>query len=292
MDADIEPQVYDVDATNFEQDVLQASQEQVVVVDFWAPWCGPCKTLGPMLEEVVRALGPGIALAKVNVDENQELAMAFRVQSIPSVKIVRGGRLVQEFTGALPRAQIEALLRPLVPAAEGGQDDALSQAEALAEAGDLRRAARLFEKALADKPDEGKAKVGLARIRLREGKLEEAEKLATGVEQGTPAYDRARAVLSLIGIRRTCEQAGGGSACAARLLANPDDLEARYQAACCAAAEEDYGRALAEWLAIVERKRDFRNGAAREAMVAVFHHLGRDHQLVADYPQRLYRTLY
>ena len=114
MEIQPQPQIFDVDEQNFEELVLQGSQERVIVVDFWAPWCGPCKTLGPILEDVVTALGPGVALAKVNVDENQRLAMAFRVQGIPAVKIVKNGQLAQEFTGALPKEQIEAILRPLV----------------------------------------------------------------------------------------------------------------------------------------------------------------------------------
>ena len=292
MNAEIRTQVFDVDSSNFEQEVLQGSQERVIVVDFWAPWCGPCRTLGPLLEEVVKSLGPGIALAKVNVDENQDLAMAFRVQSIPAVKIVKDGRLAQEFTGALPRAQIEAILRPLLPAAPAKEESAMEQAQAMAAAGDLKRAARLFETILADAPKEADALVGLARIRLHDRKFEEVERLAGSVEQGTPQYDQARALVAQIEFHRTCERAGGRQACAARLLADPQDLEARFQLACCAAAQEDYATALAEWLTIVERKREFRNGAAREAMVSVFHLLGREHEVVADYPKRLYRTLY
>lgn len=292
MNAEIRPQVFDVDSSNFEQEVLQASQERVIVVDFWAPWCGPCRTLGPLLEEVVKSLGPGIALAKVNVDENQDLAVAFRVQSIPAVKIVKDGRLAQEFTGALPRAQIEAILRPLLPAAPAKEESAVEQAQALAAAGDLKRAARVFEKVLADTPKEPDALVGLARIRLHDRKFEEVERLAGAVEQGAPQYDQARALLAQIEFHRTCEKAGGRQSCSARLLADPQDLEARFQLACCAAAQEDYATALAEWLAIVERQREFRNGAAREAMVSIFHLLGRDHEAVADYPKRLYRALY
>ena len=114
MEIQPQPQIFDVNEQNFEELVIQGSLERVIVVDFWAPWCGPCKTLGPILEDVVAALGPGVALAKINVDENQQLATAFRVQGIPAVKIVKDGQLAQEFTGALPREQIEAILRPLV----------------------------------------------------------------------------------------------------------------------------------------------------------------------------------
>ena len=128
----VKSQIFDVDASNFEQEVLAGSSERVIVVDFWAPWCGPCKTLGPMLEEVVTSLGAGIALAKVNVDENQDLATAFRVQGIPAVKIVKDGQLVDEFTGALPKAQVEEMLKKHVPEAPPTEaeeaDDLASQA--------------------------------------------------------------------------------------------------------------------------------------------------------------------
>ena len=113
MEIQPQPQIFDVDEQNFEELVLQGSLERVIVVDFWAPWCGPCKTLGPILEDVVTALGPGVALAKVNVDENQRLAMAFRVQGIPAVKIVKNGQLAQEFTGALPRGANRSHSPPL-----------------------------------------------------------------------------------------------------------------------------------------------------------------------------------
>ena len=137
MEIQPQPQIFDVDEQNFEELVLQGSQERVIVVDFWAPWCGPCKTLGPILEDVVAALGPGVALAKINVDENQQLAMAFRVQGIPAVKIVKDGQLAQEFTGALPREQIEAILRPLVFDEPIPEAQVVDQADDLATMGDL-----------------------------------------------------------------------------------------------------------------------------------------------------------
>ena len=140
MEIQPQPQIFDVDEQNFEELVLKGSQERVVVVDFWAPWCEPCKVLGPVLEEVVTERGDGIALAKVNVDDNQQLAMAFRVQGIPAVKIVADGQLAQEFTGALPKEQIEAILRPLVPDAPLPEAEVMAfEAEDLAASGDLEK---------------------------------------------------------------------------------------------------------------------------------------------------------
>ena len=290
MEIQPRPQIFDIDEQNFEEQVLQGSLERVIVVDFWAPWCGPCKTLGPILEDVVTALGPGVALAKVNVDENQQLAMAFRVQGIPAVKIVKNGQLAQEFTGALPKEQIEAILRPLVSDAPIPEAQAADQADDLAALGDLDGAARQYEDVLAEKPTDGPALLGLAKIHLEQGRFETVQELVNLVETDTPEYPQAQALLAQIDFAHQCQQAGGRAACAQRILGQPDDPEARHLFACCAASEGDYEAALQEWLHIV-RKRS--NGdQAKDAMIAVFHLLGRDNPLVAAYQRKLYQALY
>jgi putative thioredoxin len=295
MDATVD-QIIDVNATNFEEAVLKASQERVVIVDFWAPWCGPCKTLTPVLEEVVGEMGSGVILAKVNVDENQELAGAFRVQSIPTVMIIKDGRPVDGFTGALPKEQILERLQPLVPempeAEATDAEDLLAQAQGLLEQGDWRRATLAFEQHLTEKPEDAQALVGLGRMRLMAGDFDAVRELVPKVEQGTAEYDQAQALLTQIQLHQLCAEAGGRAVCAQKLPADPDDLEAVYLLGCCAAAEGDFAVALEQWLKIVERQRDFRDGAAKDAMVSVFHLLGRHNEVVADYPQRLYRTLY
>jgi len=287
------PQIFDVDRNNFEDEVLKGSQERLIVVDFWAPWCEPCRTLGPILEELVAELGPGVALAKVNVDENQELAMAFRVQGIPAVKIVKDGQLAQEFTGVLPKEQIEEILRPLVPAVEGEEEEDLhEQADQLAILGDLDGAARLYEEILEEKPEEGSAILGLAKIRLQQGDFDALQELVNLIEEGSPEYQQARALLSQIEFVKVCIECGGRAVCAQKMLADPDDLDARYSFACCAAAEGEYETALKEWLVVIERQSNFRDGAAKDAMVAVFHLLGRENELVGEYQRRLYQALY
>ena len=289
---EVKPQVIEVNRNNFEEVVLKGSQERVIVVDFWAPWCEPCRTLGPVLEEVVAGLGPDIALVKINVDENQELAAAFRVQGIPAVKIVKDGQLAQEFTGALPREQIEAILRPLVPDMAVEEADRGEQADQLASLGDLDGAARLYEQILEDEPEDGPAVLGLARVRLQQGDFGSVQELVNLIEEGTPEFQQARALLTLIEFARVCGECGGRAPCVQKMLADPDNLDARYSFACCAAVEGDYETALKEWLGIVERQKNFRDGAAKDAMVAVFHLLGREDELVSQYQRRLYQALY
>ena len=196
-------QIFDVDQANFEEAVIKSSHERIVVVDLWAPWCGPCRTLGPILEEVISALGEGVALAKVHVDETQDLAAAFQVQGITAVKIFKDGQVVEEFAGALPRAQLEEILRHLVSTEA---DDLLTQAETLAENGDLENAARLYEQVLEERPEEGRPLMGLARVRLLEENFEAVKNLAAKIGQGTPEYDQAQALLHQIDFRQTCEQ--------------------------------------------------------------------------------------
>ena len=290
MEIQPQPQIFDVDEQNFEELVIQGSLERVIVVDFWAPWCGPCKTLGPILEDVVAGLGPGVALAKVNVDENQRLAMAFRVQGIPAVKIVKNGQLAQEFTGALPREQIEAILRPLVADAPIPEAQVMDQADDLAATGDLDEAARQYEQVLEENPTDGPALLGLAKIHLQQGRFETVQELVNLVETDAPEYPQAQALLTQIEFAHQCQQAGGRAACAQRALAQPDDHEARYSLACCAASEDDYETALQEWLHVVEKKSH--GDQAKDAMVAVFHLLGRENPLVADYQRKLYQALY
>ena len=293
---EMQAQIFDADAANFEELVIKGSKDRVIVVDFWAPWCGPCKTLSPILEEVVTSLGAAVALAKVNVDENQDLAMAFRVQGIPAVKVLKDGQLVDEFTGALPREQVDALLRKHVPSAPPTEaeltEDALSQARERLEMGGLAGAAALYDQLLSADPGTAGALVGLARVRLLEGRVEDVEPLTSQIEPGTPEYDQGKALLTHVSFHRIAEENGGRGACAEKLLADSGDLETRYALGCCAAIEGDYETALREWFTIVETQRDFRQGAAREAMVSVFHLLGRHHPSVGDYPQRLYQLLY
>ncbi len=282
-------QIFDVNGADFKQKVIEESFRRAVVVDFWAAWCGPCRTLGPVLEQAVTAQGDRVALAKVDVDRNPELSVTYQVRGIPAVKIFRDGKVVREFVGALPRSEVEAILKSVVP---DENDDLLKQADALAERGDAAGAADLYERVLLDRPDDERATVGLAHAFLNLKRHPRVRELAGKIQEGSPFYDRARALLKLADYAESCGTAGGRAACEKRVAENPEDLDARFDLAVCCATEGDYAAALKEWLGIVERKRNFRDGAARDAMVSIFHLLGQNHEIVGDYPQRLYRALY
>jgi putative thioredoxin len=281
--------IFDVDQDEFEEKVVQESHRRPVVVDFWAAWCGPCRTLDPILEGVVASMGDRAALARVDADRNPQLAARYQVRGIPAVKIFRDGKVVEEFVGALPRSEVEAILKSVVP---DENDGLLERADLLADGGDVKAATELYEQVLGSRLGDERALLGLARARLADRNLDAVRELAGRIQEGSPHYDRARAFLAQVAFGESCVASGGRAAVEKKLEENPEDLDARFQLAACCAAEGDYATALREWLTIVERRKGFRDGAAREAMVSIFHLLGQNHAGVGDYPQRLYRALY
>tara|TARA_B100001094_G_scaffold93682_1_gene89548 strand:- start:320 stop:1201 length:882 start_codon:yes stop_codon:yes gene_type:complete len=284
-------QIFDVDESNFEELVIKESENRVIVVDFWAPWCGPCKTLGPDIEAAVRGLGSGIALAKVNVDENQQLAAMFRVQSIPAVKILHQGKLVQEFTGALPKDQIDELLRPLLPDAPEPDVSPIDEATQRASMGDLDGASEVFKNILEEKPNDGDALIGLARLALQQEDIEAVHEYVNLVELGTPQHNQAHAILAQLEFGQKCHEAGGRNNCAERVSSDPSDPEGHYLLACCQAAEGQFEEALEIWLDLVTKDPGTSDEAAKKAMISVFHLLGRENKMVKDFQRRLYQAL-
>jgi putative thioredoxin len=277
--------VIEVNEHDFAAQVLQRSQTTPVVVDFWAPWCGPCRTLGPTLERLAGEAKGGFILAKINVDNNQRLAQSFGVQGIPAVKAFRDGRVVDEFTGALPESQVRAWLKKLAPAPA---NSAFEAALALEERDPAEAAAR-YRMALGDDPDNVDALVGLGRLLVLQGDAEGAEALRQ-VPSDTPQYAQAQAWLALANF---FAQANGHTSetLSSQVTANPNDLEARYQLAARLASQRQYGEAIGQLLAIVERDRAFRDDAARKTLLALFEALG-DDPLVTSGRRRLANALF
>lgn len=272
------PHVIDVDQADFATAVLERSKEVPVVVDFWAAWCGPCRTLGPALEAAVDARGGDVVLAKLDVDANQQIAQQFRIQGIPAVKAFRDGEVVAEFTGAIGPAQIEQFLDGVVPS----EADRLVAGARVAPEGDAG-AVTTLRRALELDPQHRGAALELAR-RLVAEDPDEAEALAA---KHRPHPD-AEAILTRIDLGR----AGGDlDALRARAEAEPDDGEARVLLGRALAAEGDYATAVERLLEAVALGGDHRE-PAREQLVAIFNLLGDDHELVRAARPRLARALF
>ena len=280
--------VVDVSESTFAQEVIERSQQVPVLVDFWAPWCGPCRALTPVLEDLAEKGTGKWVLAKVNSDENPRLAEQFGVRGIPNVKAFRDGQLVDEFTGALPRASIERFLERLVPSE---LDERVSAAVAQMEGGDLAGARSLLEGVLAQKHDHDGAILALAKLELDEGHADKSITLLDRLPDGGPVGPAVRLLRAeaRLAAAPTDEEA---AALAARVAADPRDLDARFALARLAARSGDLDRAAEELLAILSRKRDFKGGEARVALLDILEILGPHEPRAEQYRSRLSSILF
>ncbi|MBI4517759.1 MAG: tetratricopeptide repeat protein [Deltaproteobacteria bacterium] len=277
----------DTNDRQFETDVLERSRTVPVVVDFWAPWCAPCRTLGPLLERLAQEYGGGFVVAKVNVDENPGLAQAFAVSSIPMVLGLRGGEVVGEFVGAQPEAEVRAFIARLLPSPA---EQLAQEATAQYAAGRLDDAEAILQRALEADPECEPALTGMATVLADRRQFERALELLERVPPGTRWRQEADRIAAAIRIT----QAGGGDEAAlrGRLAAAPGDLQARFTLAQVLAAGSRYEEALAEYLDIVSRDRSFRDDAARKAMLDIYELLGADSEIVARSRSALAKVLF
>ena len=269
------PAVKDTTDQSFMADVIEASREAPVIVDFWAPWCGPCKTLGPMLEQAVLATKGKVRMVKVNVDQHQMVASQLRVQSIPAVFAFLDGQPVDGFMGAVTASEIKAFVDRLVQAAgDGGLDAALDAADQMLAQGAIADAAQTYAAVLGEEPENARAIGGAARAALAAGDREKARALLDAAPArlaNDPAIAAARAEIDLA---EQAEGAGEAAELRARVEAAPDDLQARYDLALALVAHGDRAGAVDELLELFRRDREWNDGAAKEQLMKLFDTLG------------------
>lgn len=278
--------VFDAGDRDFETAVLARSKQTPVVVDFWAPWCAPCRTLGPLLERLTQELAGQFLLAKVNVDENPGLAAALNISSIPMVIGFRDGQPVAEFVGAVPEAAVREFLAQVLPSAA---DTMSGDGDALRAAGKLEEAESKYRQALELDSRNEQALFGLAIILTGRGEDKQALRLLDGISAGTLRQEAARLAAEI-----RVRQGGSGDeeSLRAKLAADAGDLESRFLLAQVLAARGSHDEALAEYLEIVRRDRRFRDDAARKAMLDLFDMLGPEHALTSRYRSELAKILF
>jgi putative thioredoxin len=260
---------------SFVADVIQASRETPVIVDFWAPWCGPCKQLGPLLEEAVRAARGAVRMVKVDVDQNQQVAAQLRVQSIPAVFAFFGGQPVDGFMGALPASEVKAFVKRLVEMGGGsGLDEALEQAEQMLEGGAAADAAQVFAAVLAEDPANGRALGGLAQAELAAGNVDQARQLLAGAVPEIANDPAVVAARSAVELAEQTRETGEEAELNARLAANPDDHQARYDLALALLARKDREGAVEALLELFRRDREWNDGAAKAQLFKLFDSFG------------------
>ena len=277
----------DVGDEDFERAVVERSREVPVVVDFWAPWCGPCRSLGPILDRLADEHRGEFVLAKVDVDRSPATAQRYAVRSIPLVLGLRDGEVVAEFTGAQPEGAVRQFLARLLPTES---DKLAKEGDELAAAGHANAALERFRSALAQEPRHGRALLGAARLLAEAGDIDAAlEHVARVTSPGSVGQEAERLAAEL---RTRAEPAADLGALRAKLARDPEDLAARLALGRALAARREYEPALQELLAVVERDREFEEQAARRAMLDVFEVLGREDPLTERFRAELARALY
>ncbi|MEN8196220.1 MAG: thioredoxin [Pseudomonadota bacterium] len=293
-----EPVIIDATDATFVDEVIEASKTIPVIVDFWAPWCGPCKQLTPALEKAVKAMAGRVKLVKVNTDENQGVAQQLRVQSIPTVYGFVDGKGVDGFTGAQPESQVKAFIERLIEAGGGEAgpspvDQALEQAAAALEGGDTATAGAIYGQILQHDPEEVRAMAGLANSLLKEGRIDEARAALESVPANKANDAEVAAVRSAIDLAASTAELGGDAVeLRAKVEANPADHRARLDLALALYAGDDAAGAIGELLEIIRRDREWSDEAARKQLIKIFEALGPADPLVMESRRKLSSILF
>lgn len=292
--------IKDSDQTKFAKDVLEVSRTVPVIVDFWAPWCGPCKTLQPAIEKVVREAKGAVKLVKINIDQNQMLAQQLRIQSIPAVYAFFGGRPVDGFMGAVPESQVKQFVDRLVQAAGGapgdsGADDlaaALEHAKQAVAENDFALASQIYNEVLDVDPRNLAAIAGLARCHVQAGDLDQAKAVLAKLPAKDKNNAEIAAVQASIDLAEQAKAAGPVGDLKAKAAADPKDFQTRLDLALAYWAGDQRKEAIDELLAMIKLDRNWNDAAARQQLLKFFEALGFTDPLAIDGRKRLSTILF
>ncbi|MFV0367337.1 MAG: thioredoxin [Hyphomicrobiaceae bacterium] len=285
--------IKDSSTEGFTKDVIEASNSALVLVDFWASWCGPCRTLGPILEKVVKAYGGKVRLVKIDTDQHQELAEQLRIQSLPTVYAFKNGKPLDGFMGALPENQIRSFVDRLLGDDAGDSlQEAMSAAEEAIAAGDLQGAAEIYAAVLQEDQLNPEALAGLAQCYMKSGDIERAEQTIGLVPPDKRNGSAVAAVIAALELSKKAGDAGDVAALESQVTANPADHQARYDLAVALAAKGSKAEAVEHLIEIVRRQRSWNEEAARKQLVQLFEAWGAKDPATLDGRRKLSSVLF
>ena len=288
---DADALIKDGSEQSFMQDVIETSQSVPVIVDFWAPWCGPCKTLGPALEAAVTAAKGAVKMVKLNVDENQAIAGQLQIQSIPTVYAFWQGKPVDGFQGAVPGSEIQAFIDRVSAmgngAPDGGLEDALNAAQEMLADGDIEDAAQTFAAILEEEPSTVGAYAGLAQCYLAQGDLEQAEATLNGAPAAISTAPDLEAIYAQLELAKQASGVGPLGELQAAVEAEGDNHQARFDLAIALHAKGDAQAAVDHLLELFRRDREWNEAAAKTQLFTVFDALPSNDPIVLNGRRKL-----
>jgi putative thioredoxin len=290
--------IKDTTAADFATDVIDASQDTPILVDFWAPWCGPCKQLTPVIEKAVAEAGGKVQLVKLNIDESPQIAQQMRIQSIPAVYAFFQGRPVDGFTGAVPESQIKSFIDRMVKMADAAAgpsptDEAIEEAKAAFDSGDASSASAIYGQILQQEPGNIKALTGMGRCHLATGQLESAKNMLASIPEDMQGEAEVAALRTALELAEQAATASGETGeLEAKVESDPNDHQTRFDLALAYYAEGANEQAIDALVEILRKNLTWNENAAKEQLVKIFEALGQAHPDTVEGRQKMASILF